>query len=189
MFKKKPTGPTTEDVTDSIEPWEMLDDAGIATHTARIRARDPRRALTAFARRVDQDTLACFNKGGDGKSKAVVVLRHVDDPAQTQEHRYPGFSAWFDDAPRGRAAVEDERPLRHRLPGRRACRDAEQLCQKLAVPDLIETEPAGLEGLAAIASASKGPMPALVRPRPAAGRAASRRRRSRHQSRRSRRPP
>ena len=97
MFNRKPKSPTTEDAPASIAPWEMLDDAGIAQHTARVRARDPQRNLTAFARRMDQDTVACFDKGADGKSKAVVVLRHGDDPARAEEHRYPGFSAWFDD--------------------------------------------------------------------------------------------
>ena len=98
MFKKKPEVPTTEDAPDSIAPWEMLEDAVIAIYTAKLRERDPLRNLTAFARRIDQDTVACFDKGADGKGKAVLVLRHFDDPAQTKEHRYPGFSAWFDDA-------------------------------------------------------------------------------------------
>ena len=98
MFKRTVKEPTTEDAPDSIAPWEMLDDAGIATYTAQVRERDPLRNLTAFARRTDQDTVACFDKGADGAGKAVLVLRHIGDPAQTKELRYPGFSAWFDDA-------------------------------------------------------------------------------------------
>ncbi len=97
MLKRTPKDPTTEDAPDSIAPWEMLDDTGIAAYTARLRERDSLRPFIAFARRVDQDTLACFDKGADGKGKAVLVLRHFDDPARTKEHRYPGFSAWFDD--------------------------------------------------------------------------------------------
>ena len=97
MLNRTPKEPTTEDAPDSIAPWEMLDEAGIATLTAQVRARDPLRNLTAFARRMDRDSLACFDKGADGQGKAVVVLNHFDDPAQTKEHRYPGFSAWFDD--------------------------------------------------------------------------------------------
>lgn len=97
MLKRTPKEPTTEDAPDSIAPWEMLDDAGIAASTAKVRERDPLRNLTAFARRLDRDTLACFDKGVDGQSKAIVVLSHFDDPVQTKEHRYPGFSAWFDD--------------------------------------------------------------------------------------------
>ncbi|MBV9852226.1 MAG: hypothetical protein JO250_21375 [Armatimonadetes bacterium] len=98
MLKRTPKEPTTEDAPDNIAPWEMLDDAGIATYTAKLRERDPLRNLIAFARRMDQDTVACFDKGADGKGKAVLVLRRFDDPAQTKEHRYPGFGAWFDDA-------------------------------------------------------------------------------------------
>ena len=97
MFKKKSEDLTTEDAEASIAPWEMLDEEGIAAHTARVREREPLRNLTAFARRMDQDTVACFDKGADGRSKAVVVLRAGGDSAQVKEHRYPGFSAWFDD--------------------------------------------------------------------------------------------
>jgi poly(3-hydroxybutyrate) depolymerase len=98
VFQRKPKTLTTEDAPASIAPWEMLDDAEIASSTARVRERDPLRNLTAFARRVDQDTVACFDKGADGKSKAVVVLRHGGDSTKAEEHRYSGFSAWFDDA-------------------------------------------------------------------------------------------
>jgi hypothetical protein len=97
MLKRQPPELTTEDAADSIAPWEMLEDDEIATLTAQLRERDPLRNLTAFARRIDQDTVACFDKGADGKGKAVLVLRHFDNSAQTKELRYPGFGAWFDD--------------------------------------------------------------------------------------------
>ena len=98
MFRRTSKEPMAEDASDSIAPWEMLEEAGIATWTAQVRAYAPLRALTAFARRIDQETVACFDKGTDGQGKAVVVLRHLDDPAQTKELSYTGFGAWFDDA-------------------------------------------------------------------------------------------
>jgi hypothetical protein len=97
MFRKTPKELTTEDAPDSIAPWEMLEDAGIADWTERVRERIPARELIAFAHRSDEGTLACFDKGPDGRGKAVLVLQRFDDPAQTQERRYVGFSAWFDD--------------------------------------------------------------------------------------------
>ena len=34
----------------------------------------------------------------DGTGKAVLVLEGLDAPELAAERRYPGFSAWFDDA-------------------------------------------------------------------------------------------
>ena len=98
MFKKKPQELTVEDAPDSIAPWEMLEEADIAAQTARVDARFPGRGLVAFARRLDRDTLACFDKGPDGTGKAVLVLEGLDAPEDRAERHYPGFVAWFDAA-------------------------------------------------------------------------------------------
>ncbi len=98
MFKKKPKELTVEDAPDSLAPWEMLEDAEIAVQTARVVARLQGRTLVAFARRIDTDAVACFDKGIDGTGKAVLVLEGLDAPELAAERRYPGFSAWFDDA-------------------------------------------------------------------------------------------
>lgn len=98
MFRKKQRELTVEDAPDSIAPWEMLEDAEIADQTARVSARFPARTLVAFARRLDKDAVACFDKGPDNTGKAVLVLEQVDAPELAAERRYPGFSAWFDAA-------------------------------------------------------------------------------------------
>ena len=98
MFKKKPRELTVEDAPDSIAPWEMLEEADNAAQTARLEARFPGRGFVAFARRLDKDAIACFDKGPDGTGKAVLVLENVDAPELTAERRYPGFVAWFDAA-------------------------------------------------------------------------------------------
>ncbi len=98
MFKKKQRELTVDDAPDSIAPWEMLEDAEIAAQTARVAARFQGRTLVAFARRLDTDAVACFDKGTDGTGKAVLVLEGLDAPELAAERRYPGFSAWFDDA-------------------------------------------------------------------------------------------
>lgn len=97
MFRKTQPEPTTEDAPDSIAPWEMLEDAGIAFWTESVRERLPARDLIAFARRADEGSVACFDKGTDGRGKAVLVLERFEDASMTQERHYPGFSAWFDD--------------------------------------------------------------------------------------------
>ena len=98
MFKKKQPELTVEDAPDSIAPWEMLEEAEITAQTARVGAQFPGRALVAFARRMDRDAVACFDKGPDGTGKAVLVLENLDAPELAAERRYPGFSAWFDAA-------------------------------------------------------------------------------------------
>jgi len=102
MFnKKKQRELTVDDAPDSLAPWEMLEDAEIAAQSARVSAQMPGRTLVAFAKRLDTDTIACFDKGPDGNGKAVLVLEQLDAPELRAERRYPGFSAWFD------AALED----------------------------------------------------------------------------------
>ena len=98
MFKKKQKELTVDDAPDSLAPWEMLEEAEIAAQTARVAARCQGRTLVAFARRLDRDAVACFDKGMDGTGKAVLVLEALDAPELAAERRYPGFSAWFDDA-------------------------------------------------------------------------------------------
>ena len=98
MFKKKQREPLASEATDNIHPWEMLDEAGIAAHTARLRERWPDRHLIAFARRLDRDALAAFDKGPDGAGKAVIVVEGLDGKGEPTETPLPGFGAWFDAA-------------------------------------------------------------------------------------------
>ena len=99
MFnKKKQRELTVEDAPDSLAPWELLEEADIAVQTARVSARVQGRTLVAFARRLDTDAVACFDKGVDGTGKTVLVLEQLDTPELRAERRYPGFSAWFDAA-------------------------------------------------------------------------------------------
>ncbi len=90
MFKKRKKEPMA--APDSIAPWEMLHDDEILLVTATLKPRYP--TLTAFARRVDTGSLACFDKGPDGTAKGVVVINQE----HTERKVYPGFTAWFDAA-------------------------------------------------------------------------------------------
>jgi len=104
MFnKKKQRELTVDDAPNSLAPWELLEEAEIAKQTTRVSAQMSGRTLVAFARRLDTDAVACFDKGADGTGKAVLVLEQLDTPELRAERRYPGFSAWFD------AALADHR--------------------------------------------------------------------------------
>lgn len=96
MFKRKPKPETPEDeqIPDSIEPWEML--GADETVTAALQERFPH--FAAVARRLDEDTVACFDKGADGTGKTIVVLEHVSTMEKTTQRTLSGFGAWFDEA-------------------------------------------------------------------------------------------
>ncbi len=94
MLKRKLKELTTADAPDNIEPWEMLDEAGIAAHTARVREAFPLEHFIPIARRLDKPLVACFDKGADGSGKGIVV---IEDNARITR-RYPGFVKWFDAA-------------------------------------------------------------------------------------------
>ena len=96
MFKRREKESTAEDAMSSIAPWEMLDEGQIAIQTARLQNRLLGRTLIPIARRLDTDAVACFDKGPDGTSKAVLVVTDMDGPSLPAETHYPGFSAWFD---------------------------------------------------------------------------------------------
>ena len=98
MFKRHEKERTTDDAMSSIAPWEMLDEAQITTQTARLQNCLPGRTLIPIARRLDTDAIACFDKGPDETSKAVLVVTGLDGPGLPAETHYPGFSAWFDSA-------------------------------------------------------------------------------------------
>ena len=95
MSKKKDSEATTEDATDSIAPWVMLEDDEIASLTVRVRTAVPDRSLTAFAQRKDKGLCACFDRGADGKGKSVVAVELATGSIVRQ---YTGFGAWFDSA-------------------------------------------------------------------------------------------
>lgn len=95
MFRRKEKEETPEDeAPDNIEPWEVL--GADETVTATLQKRFPH--FVAVAKRLDEDTVACFDKGPDGTGKAIVVLEHVLTPGETTQRRLPGFGAWFDEA-------------------------------------------------------------------------------------------
>jgi len=95
MSKKKENEATTEDATDSIAPWVMLEDEEIESLTTRVRKLVPDRNLTAFAQRTDKGICVCFDRGEDGKGKSVVAVELATGSILRQ---FTGFSAWFDSA-------------------------------------------------------------------------------------------
>ncbi|MEV0638654.1 hypothetical protein AB0I77_27680 [Streptomyces sp. NPDC050619] len=80
-----------------LEPWWIFDGDQLRRRAIGLRDRYPERRLVPFARRQDNDDVACWDLArGD-----VVVIHDLASPGWEQRERFPDFNAWL------RQAVED----------------------------------------------------------------------------------
>jgi len=81
-----------------LEPWDVLTDDRMLNVAKRLADMYPARALVPFARRQDNDDIACWD-GGD--STKVHIIHIFTSPGHEQREVFLTFYDWF------RAAVED----------------------------------------------------------------------------------
>ena len=80
-----------------LEPWWIFDGDLLRDRALGLRERYPARQLVPFARRQDNDDVACWDLGhGD-----VVVIHDFASPGWEQRRVYLDFNAWL------RQAIED----------------------------------------------------------------------------------
>jgi len=82
----------------NLQPWVVLDDERIASRFDGLRERYSSRELIPFARREDNDDVACWEKGKEPK---VVVIHDFASPGYENVAEFDGFWAWF------RSAIEE----------------------------------------------------------------------------------
>lgn len=86
-----------------LGPWALLDGPDHRRAAAGLAARYPARRLVPFARRLDADDVACFERGGpqgpDGPR--VLVIHDFASPGWELDATHAGFWDWL------RAAVDD----------------------------------------------------------------------------------
>ncbi|MBC3988911.1 hypothetical protein H8N00_08450 [Streptomyces sp. AC563] len=80
-----------------LEPWWLLEGEMLRTRVLGLRERFPARQLVPFARREDNDDVACW----DTASGLVCIIHDFTTPGWEQRAEYPHFSDWL------RAALED----------------------------------------------------------------------------------
>lgn len=80
-------------------PWWILTSDPLIARAEGVRQRYPDRTLVPFARRQDNDDVACFEV--DGEHGPVVVIHDFATPGWEQRASYPSTYAWF------RQAVDD----------------------------------------------------------------------------------
>jgi hypothetical protein len=80
-----------------LEPWWLLEDEPLIDRHRGLIARYPSRRLLPFARRQDNDDVACWDLAEGG----VVIIHDYASPGYELRARLPNFSAWL------RMAIDD----------------------------------------------------------------------------------
>ncbi|MBB5117432.1 hypothetical protein AF335_02685 [Streptomyces eurocidicus] len=80
-----------------LEPWWLLEGENLRVRAVGIRERFPERRLVPFARREDNDDVACWDLAGG----VVCVIHDFAAPGWENRREFADFYAWL------RAALED----------------------------------------------------------------------------------
>lgn len=75
-----------------LTPWYIMDGQLVLERMQGLKDRYPNRDLVPFARRDDNDDVACFEKG---KGDLVVVIHDFASPGYEQKTVFPTFWEWF----------------------------------------------------------------------------------------------
>jgi hypothetical protein len=78
-----------------LEPWFILEGKLLRDRCAGLQLRYPNRRLVPFARRQDNDDVACWDLVGDGP---VAILHDFSDPGWEQREWFPTFTDWLERA-------------------------------------------------------------------------------------------
>ena len=78
-----------------LEAWFLMDAPFAESYSTSMDERYPDRKLIPFAKRADNDDVACFEIGKPGK---VEIIHDFADPGWEQRAEYDGFWEWFADA-------------------------------------------------------------------------------------------
>ena len=81
----------------NLEPWWIMSGGPLRDRHAGLARRYPQRVLVPFARRQDNDDVACWDVLG----RTLVVVHDFAAPGSEDRDRYPDFYSWL------RRAVED----------------------------------------------------------------------------------
>lgn len=83
---------------ENIEPWYLLEGQALRRTLSGLRTRYPSRQLVPFARRQDNDDIACWDVA---QGQKVTVVHDFAVTGWEARDTFPDFWAWF------RQAVED----------------------------------------------------------------------------------
>lgn len=75
-----------------LEPWYIMNGARVEERMESLKTRYPTRDLIPFARRDDNDDLACWERG---KGEMVVVIHDYSRPGEEEIRAFATFWDWF----------------------------------------------------------------------------------------------
>lgn len=78
-----------------LEPWYIMDADDVQLRIKGMRVRYPERVLIPFARRDDNDDVACFELN---KGETVQIIHDFASPGYEQRKTYNTFWVWFREA-------------------------------------------------------------------------------------------
>ncbi|MBN3194673.1 hypothetical protein [Pectobacterium versatile] len=78
-----------------FDPWIILTEERLRTRFNGIKNRYPSRDLIPFARREDNDDIACWEKGKNGK---VIIIHDFSSDGYENVREFNHFWDWFRDA-------------------------------------------------------------------------------------------
>lgn len=81
-----------------LAPWSILFGDQLRERSAGLKQRYLNRSLVPFARRLDNDDVACWERGG---GNTVIIIHDFASPGFEDRQRYDSLWDWF------RAAVDD----------------------------------------------------------------------------------
>jgi hypothetical protein len=79
------------DVLD-IGPWQFLEGPWLRVRLEGLRKRYPDRGLIPFARRLDNDDVACWDQK---KSTSVYIVHDFSAPGWEDRAEYTSFQSWY----------------------------------------------------------------------------------------------
>ena len=82
----------------NLEPWYIPEGPALRKAIAGLRERYPNRNLVPFARRQDNDDVACWESG---QNESVFVIHDFAAPGWEQRAQFADFWSWF------KQAIED----------------------------------------------------------------------------------
>ena len=79
----------------NLDPWFIMDKGQVVTRKGGLVKRFPDRELIPFARRFDNDDIACFELG---KGNEVQIIHDFSSPGYEQRKQFDNFWDWFKEA-------------------------------------------------------------------------------------------
>lgn len=75
-----------------LTPWYIMSSHDVVERMKGLKQRYPTRDLVPFARRDDNDDVACFERG---KNESVVIIHDFASPGHEQRTVFSSFWDWF----------------------------------------------------------------------------------------------